>query len=377
MKEQKRLIIPEDLWDTDLLESWLEEKAAQGWFPVSFGGLRGKFKACEPQDIRFRLEPDKPESPERRQERESIYGEMGWRYVANLGDYRVWCCDDPAAQELYTDPITLNWAWEKQLRRLWRNGLICVLLILLWMAWQLRQIWGGHPVEQFVYGMWAIWLFVLWWGGRGLWDTIRQLRGVRRLRRKLGAGIAPDHTGDVAKALRRRRRREIADWTGIVLLALFCISLAVTGDSGELPEGRLPLPYVTMETLDPESAALDTDWRYYQEDWDVLAPYHCEIQEFRWDFGPRLEARFDRLRVPFLAELLYHERLAATEREIPGLDLTEVKDPRFDEAVLLTGGRIQIFLGRRGTAVLWEYTILNTDLMTHLDEFAAVLTDFQ
>ena len=54
-----------------------------------------------------------------------------------------------------------------------------------------------------------------------------------------------------------------------------------------------------------------------------------------------------------------------------------MEDPRFDEAVLLTGGRIQIFLGRRGTAVLWEYTILNTDLMTHLDEFAAVLTDFQ
>ena len=76
MKEQKRFIIPEDLWDTGLLEQWLEEKAAQGWFPVSFGGLRGKFEACEPRTIRFRLEPDKPESTEHRQERESVYGEL-------------------------------------------------------------------------------------------------------------------------------------------------------------------------------------------------------------------------------------------------------------------------------------------------------------
>lgn len=377
MKEQKRFIIPEDLWDTGLLEQWLEEKAVQGWFPVSFGGLRGKFEACEPRTIRFRLEPDKPESTEHRQERESVYGELGWQYVANLGDYRVWCCGDPAAQELYTDPTTLSWAWEKQLRRLWRNGLICVLLILAWMAWQLRQIWGGRPVEQFVYGMWAIWLFVLWWGGRGLYDTIRQLRGVRRLRRKLSAGIAPDHTGDVAKALGRRRCREIADWTGIVLLTLFCISLAVTGDSGELSEARSPLPYVTMETLDPESASQEMDWQHYEEDRDILAPYHCEIEQFRWNFGPRLEARFDRLRFSFLAELLYDERLKVTERETPGLEWTAVEDSRFDEAMLLTGGRNQIFLGRRGTAVLWEYTILNTDLSAHLDDFAEVLAEFQ
>ena len=59
-----------------------------------------------------------------------------------------------------------------------------------------------------------------------------------------------------------------------------------------------------------------------------------------------------------------------------------MEDPKFDEAVLLTGGQgsdgrsIQIFLGRRGTAVLWEYTILNTDLQAHLDAFAQVLAEF-
>ncbi len=74
---------------------------------------------------------------------------------------------------------------------------------------------------------------------------------------------------------------------------------------------------------------------------------------------------------------MYDERLAATEQEIPGLEVTVVEDPRFDEAVLLTGGRVQIFLGRRGTAVLWEYTTLDTDLGAHLEGFAQVLADFQ
>ena len=33
----------------------MEEKALQGWLPVSFGGLRGKFERSEPQALRFRL----------------------------------------------------------------------------------------------------------------------------------------------------------------------------------------------------------------------------------------------------------------------------------------------------------------------------------
>lgn len=378
----KRFLIPEDLWDTGLLEQWLEEQAARGWMPVSFGGLWGKFEKREPKATRFRLEPGRAESSDSRQEREAAYGELGWQYAADLGDYRVWYCDDPGAPELYTDPMSLSWAWDRQLRRLRRNGAICVLLILLWAAWQFRLVWSGNPVERFLYGWWAIWAFVLWWAGRGLWDTARQLRAARALRRKFAAGIAPDHTGNVAKALKRRRRREIADWIAIGLLALYCVFVSVTGNSGDLTQAAEPLPYVTMETLDLESAAQEMDWQQYKEDWDLLVPYRCEVEQFCWDFGPKLEARFDRTRFAFLAELLYRERLAAAERETPGLETTAVEVPGLDEAMLFTGAQgsdgrcIQIFLGRRGTAVLWEYTILNTDLQAHLDAFAQVLAEF-
>ena len=207
-------------------------------------------------------------------------------------------------------------------------------------------------------------------------------RAVRKLRTQLAAGIAPDHSGGVSKALRRRKRRELADWIAIGLLAMFCVSMAEIEELGDLTEAPGPLPYVSMETLDPESAAQEMDWQHYEKNRDLLVPDRCEIEQFRWNFGPRLEARFDRVRLTFLAKLLYEERLAVTEREYPGLERTEVEDPRFDEAVILTGSRdedgrrIQIFLGHRGTAVLWEYTVLDTDLEAHLDDFAGVLEAF-
>ena len=34
MKEQRRFLMPADRWDTDLLESWLEDMGARGWLPV-------------------------------------------------------------------------------------------------------------------------------------------------------------------------------------------------------------------------------------------------------------------------------------------------------------------------------------------------------
>lgn len=383
MKGERRCLIPGDLWDGALLEQWLEEQALQGWMPVSFGGLWGKFERSEPRALRFRLEPERAESWDSRQEREEAYEEMGWRQVASLGYHRVWYCADPDAPELYTDPATLGWAWDCQIRKLRRNGLICVVLVLLWTALQFRQLWAGHPVEQFLYGMWAVWLFVLWAAGRVLWATVRQLRAIRKLRSQLDAGIAPERNGDVAKALRRMRRRELADWAAIGLLTLSLLMLVLGGESGDLSEVAEPLPYVSMETLDPESVAQRMDWQHYETVRTPLVPRSCKVEEFRWHFGPRLETRFDRVVLAFLAEMLYEERLTVTEREHPGLRRTEVEDPRFDQAVILTGSldedgrRVQIFLGRRGGAVLREYTLLDTELRAHLDDFAAVLADFQ
>ena len=101
---KKRFLMPEAYWDTALLERWLEEKAVQGWRPVSFSRYgSGKFEPAEPRKLRYRLEPLRTETYDAQCEREETYREMGWEPAGVLGDYRVYACADPQAPELFTD----------------------------------------------------------------------------------------------------------------------------------------------------------------------------------------------------------------------------------------------------------------------------------
>ena len=71
---KKRFLMPEAYWDTALLERWLEEKAVQGWRPVSFSRYgSGKFEPAEPRKLRYRLEPLRTETYDAQCEREETY----------------------------------------------------------------------------------------------------------------------------------------------------------------------------------------------------------------------------------------------------------------------------------------------------------------
>ena len=81
-----RFVMPEAYWDTALLERWLEEKAVQGWRPVSFSRYgSGKFEPAEPRKLRYRLEPLRTETYDAQCEREETYREMGWEPAGVLG----------------------------------------------------------------------------------------------------------------------------------------------------------------------------------------------------------------------------------------------------------------------------------------------------
>lgn len=215
---KKRFLMPEAYWDTALLERWLEEKAVQGWRPVSFSRYgSGKFEPAEPRKLRYRLEPLRTETYDAQCEREETYREMGWEPAGVLGDYRVYACADPQAPELFTDPSALCLTWERQLRLFRRHRLISMVLIVVWTILQFRSLWeSGQPVDVFLKGMWAVWLLAVVCALEWLCGNLRALRGVQRMRRQLEAGMAPD-TEDLDASLRRRRRQNLvpggfADW---------------------------------------------------------------------------------------------------------------------------------------------------------------------
>lgn len=382
---KKRFFMPGDFWDTGLLEQWLEERVAQGWMPVSFSGYSsGKFEKGEPQALRFRLEPDQPETYEEKCDREAAYQEMGWQFAAILGDYRVYYTGDPGAPELYTDPSTQCWAWERLLRKKRRDYLIAMLLLAVWTVLQFRSIWEkGTPVQLFLYGMWAVWLLVLSYFVRELAQNVRVLRGVRRVRRQLEAGIPLDHGGDLARSLRRRRRQEAVSWGIIALMVLLLIGTFRGVRSMDLAEAPASRPWVAMEALDPDTAGLEMDWAYYRERRGLLVPFHCEAEQWQWDFGPHLEARYDRTLLPAFARALYQERLDTYIKNHPNAAVERLDDPRFDGAALVTGRsangtqNIQAFVGYKDRAVVYQTIAMDADLRDHIDAFAAILAEFQ
>lgn len=374
---KKRFLMPEAYWDAALLERWLEEKAVQGWRPVSFSRYgSGKFESAEPRKLRYRLEPLRTETYDAQCEREETYREMGWEPAGVLGDYRVYACADPQAPELFTDPSALRLTWEDQLRRFRRHRLISILVIVVWTILQFRSLWeSGRPVEVFLRGMWAVWLFAVVCALEWLHGNLRALRGVRQLRRQLEAGMAPD-TENLDESLRRRRRQNVVSWGICGLVAVLAVS--VIGSQRELPlsDAPEPLPYVAMEVLAPEAAALPLDSSLYRERRSLLTD-HREISQFRWDLEASLWAEFDRVRLPILAEALYRERLANFLDAWPEMAVREVTDSRFDRAVVIDAGENQCFIGRMGRAVLMERVRTDRNLMDHLDDFAAVLAELQ
>ena len=105
-----------------------------------------------------------------------------------------------------------------------------------------------------------------------LCGNLRALRGVQRMRRQLEAGMAPD-TEDLDASLRRRRRQNLVSWGICGLVAALAVS--VFGSQQEMPlsDAPEPLPYVSMEAVAPEAAALPLDSSVYRERRSLLTDH--------------------------------------------------------------------------------------------------------
>lgn len=81
-------------------------------------------------------------------EREALYADLGWRFVANRWDYQVYVCEDPAAAELETDPVAASWAWDRLLRKQRRHMLLAWIFLLTAVIWIARSILTAeYPVR--------------------------------------------------------------------------------------------------------------------------------------------------------------------------------------------------------------------------------------
>lgn len=372
MRRQKRTLRPLELWNPGAIEKWLEDEAARGWQLTGCGRILATFAAVEPGDYRVRLRPQRPVTPEARQERGAAFREMGWDCTAVImgdDDYdcEVFYCSDPAAPELDTDPVAYGWAWEKPLRHSWRAAW-AVLGLLVALPLLLTALAPGRSVLEVLLRQNLSWL--LWLAGIVLIGIVmlRRLWYLRRMRRELTAGMVPDPGN-----WRRHRRWQQA----VVMLLLLCWLLWWFSSAASLWQGEpdmASLPYTSpvslVEGTDQEYWEFETDNYLYQS--TPLAPDRYGIQ-YRGEQGECVRNAADRLRFEALAKALYRERAADFQRDHPDAAETAVENNAFDEAVLLTAGEERLFLARSGKVVYALWVDFPVNLEESIQRVAAEL----
>ena len=362
MRTRKHTLIPAEGWETGALEAWLEDEAAKGWRLADSGSRLAAFDRAEPACCRVRLQPKQQETVEAWQERTDAYAAMGWTYAGELRGQEVYYCDDPAAAELESDPVAQRWAWEKSLKRSRREarlGLLALAALGAWAFWDVPD--REAPVDQLMEkGLAMVLLTAII--ALGVLALLRQLAGIRKTRRLLAAGIAPDHTGGWKRS---RRFLLLAEAVMLIFWALQFAGIFYPTASCDLEDPGLP--YVPVETLG------ERKYGYADCVWQPLAPERYDILEVFSD-QRRVETTLDRLRFAALAEPLYREKLENFLSDWPDAAVTEVEDPAFHRAAVLTGDQgVSLFLARRGNVVFSVWTNAGLDLTAYTEAFAAIL----
>ncbi|MCI6054579.1 DUF2812 domain-containing protein [Dysosmobacter sp.] len=377
MKQTRRFLMPVEGWDPGAMEEWLVYQAARGWMPVSFGVWYAKFRRSQPRTCRVRLEPLREEDNQAQAARKELYEDLGWTSPADMTDYRVWYCADPDAPELYTDPESLFWAWKKQLcRDRWNAGGTLVLLGIQMLAAMAVLMWsaGGNWVDLLVHYLDLPWLFVLAAVPFFLCMMALRLRGTIRTGRRLKRDGTLPHTGPWRKNRRRTALLVGGTWIFLVMLVLAVLLPKVTARSIDLDAPGEPLPCVSLSALDA-AAGSAAERSFAQTKSSFLAPEYVQIMESAGEV--RVVTNFDRLRFASLARALYGEQLEDARKSNPRGAWSVLDRPGFDRLALMTEEDRSILVACRDRTVLYVYADGIDDLSAHLDDYAAILEEFQ
>lgn len=371
--KKKFVLKPAGDWETGALEEWLEQEAAKGWRLTAWVSWFAVLERAEPVQCRVRIQPREPEERADWEARLEVYRDLGWTYAAQMGDYEVYYCDDPAATELESDPVAQKWAWDKSLKSAWRQGWLELFLfaalaafaLYLWLlaedevAWFLKM----GPELVLVGLLCAV----------GILGSIRKLLAVWRTRNLLDAGIAPPHTGNW------RNSRRLMAVTALLLVLFWTVHLAGLGMTGNAAYRSLDnpeLPHVAAEVLDPAlTSSIREDSSFGTLERAPLAPARYSVREF-FPEQKQVTTTYDRLLFSALAGPLYREKLDNFREQWPDAALTAVDRAGFDQAVLLESGDISVLTALRGKVVLTVWTNTGADLSAHLDDYAGLLADF-
>ena len=337
MKRDSTLVkkfVPCPLWDFAGLQNWLNEQAQKGYalerWPLRFFIGRALFrKDPAAAQSRYCLDPIGERIGELElRERAANYREFGWHYVDRIGKlYAVYRCDDPEAQDLYTDPESLAWAMKKQLR--WT--LASMIFWVVWFVFLFRNewpLWFRWPEEFLMNLIFRAEILIPLYGIllilalQAVSNGIGTFLGIRRTRACLSRGEWPTS-----------KSRRYPEFMGFLLSAItvsmLVLFLVYLGISGVLHSKTLSgpeewnFPHVTLEETLPAGVNLRTysDKEILHSDTfdhSLLAPEQYDVAQGGMvilEDGTRMDSRLYqesiRAASPALAQAIYRGRVTA------------------------------------------------------------------
>lgn len=270
-----RKIIPLSIYDIPGMETWLEEQANAGLFPVFLDG----WATFEPTGIpgtRFRLEPWGKMGTEPTEEQLDLYRQAGWEYALTIGRaYFLFYATDSDVVELYSDYQSRGESLERLEKRVQHYRRVQAAT---WSIMGLLLVWGlfffhskydvqpnplaGLPLallrlsSPFVLLVIAV-LFFCWCQGR------RDRHILEKTCQALNAGLAPPSSRGPSPVLVREHI------ITLILIPILLIGwvLMLLSNLGLLsvPVQKFTRPYVALQELEQVELVSSQE---------VLAPFH-------------------------------------------------------------------------------------------------------
>ena len=261
---KRRYCLNMNTWRIGEAEHWYADMAAQGWKLKKCGVWFTRFDRCEPVQALYRVELAEDDE-ETLKERRELYAQAGWTWVTGHNPVQVYTAPEGTG-EIHTDggeqAATLKALRNSSFQyfgRIITQLVILAALIHRWQGLPLISLWAqGLPAYLLLIG--PAYLAALLNGVNGLLT-------VRRLKKRLLAGVSVDHHAPYRKS--RRMKQWFWGVGGIcTVLGLFLfVGMLLGTRSGPLPENHAPV--ILLETLEgegfsrtekDEDATLEREW---------------------------------------------------------------------------------------------------------------------
>ncbi len=350
---------PCPLYDTEGIESWLEDLSQEGLTlqaeRLFFGFL--SFVPGPSQSVRYRMEPalkqqsfwsGDPTCPP--EDAIALHEEFGWEFVIRLGEFYLYRSYDPNARELSTDPQIQ----ELTLKRLSRRQWTALFFFLLHLGIQIAFGALGFPVTVFVALGFFVTICTLFLLIYFLLEPLLFMIRMSKLLRRIRSGESIHQKKDWRKTKWRYYAMKILFALASIGFFVGLFAVWIRNNSPiPLSEYAEPLPFVTLEDLAGEGSYTPKKFSGFNEVtvWEgLLLPVTYDFSQFGTlttadgtEMSAHLMITYHEAASPWMARQMMKEYLRYAD-----------KGKYFDQVTGIAAGEVTVYsyLNRYGLQTL-------------------------